>query len=158
MPILSNNILLYITIALVAILITLVIRLEIKINNLLGGTDAKNIKEGMNLLRSELQAMQAFSEKATAHFFNIEKRLRKSIQHVDTIRFNPFKGTGAGGNQSFSTSFLNEQGDGVVISSLHSRERISIFSKPIKEYGSEFELSEEEKEVVTKAKIAKESK
>ncbi len=147
-----EQILLYAIIGILLIFIALIIHLEIRIKNLLGGTDAKNIEEGMKVLREELKAMQAFSEKASAHFFNIEKRLRKSVQSVETIRFNPFKGTGAGGNQSFSTSFLNENGDGVVISSLHSRDRISIFSKPIKNFSSEYEMSEEEKDVVKKAK------
>ncbi len=152
MQITTDDIFIYAFLAIVLALIVLVVRLEIRIKNLLGGTNAKNIEEGMNALRSELKAMQTFSEQASAHFQNIEKRLRKSIQSVETVRFNPFKGTGAGGNQSFSTSFTNEHGDGVVISSLHSRERVSIFSKPLKEFGSEYEMSDEEKDVVGKAK------
>ncbi|MFO0718820.1 MAG: DUF4446 family protein [Candidatus Paceibacterota bacterium] len=148
----SEDIFLYIVLAVILIFIALLIRLEIKIKNILGGTNAKNIEEGMNIIRTEIKAMQDFSEKASAHFLNIEKRLRKSIQSVETIRFNPFKGTGAGGNQSFSTSFLNENGDGVVMSSLHSRERISVFSKPLKNFSSEYEMSDEEKEVVAKSK------
>ncbi len=147
-----NNILLYIVIAVLLVFVVLIIRLEMKVKNLLGGTNAKNIEDSMKLLREELKAMQAFSEKASAHFLNIEKRLRKSIQSVETVRFNPFKGTGAGGNQSFSTSFLNENGDGVVVSSLHSRERISIFSKPIKNFNSEYEMSDEEKDVISRGK------
>jgi len=79
----------------------------------------------------------------------IEKRLRKSVQSVHTVRFNPFKGTGGGGNQSFATSFLNEEGDGVVLSSIYSRDRVSIFAKPVKKHSSEYELSEEEKEAVS---------
>lgn len=152
MTFISDNILLYIVIGLIIFFVVLVIRLEIKINNLLGGTNAKSIEDAMSTLREELKAMQVFSEKASNHFQHIEKRLRKSIQSVETVRFNPFKGTGAGGNQSFSTSFVNEHGDGVVISTLHSRERISVFSKPLKHFASEFEMSDEEKEVVNKAK------
>jgi hypothetical protein len=60
----------------------------------------------------------------------VEKRLKKSIQGVETVRFNPFKGTGAGGNQSFSTAFVNEKGDGVVLTSMYARDRISMFAKP----------------------------
>jgi hypothetical protein len=158
MPYITENILLSIVIATLFIFIAIIIHLEIRIKNLLGGTDAKNIEEGMKTLKEEIKAMQAFSEKASAHFFNIEKRLRKSVQNIETIRFNPFKGTGSGGNQSFSTSFLNEHGDGVVISSLHSRDRISIFSKPIKNFNSEYEMSDEEKEVVKKSKSEIEKK
>ncbi len=147
-----QNIAIYVAGALIIVLIIIIIRLEKRLNNILGGTHATSIEEGMKVLREELKAMQTFSERASAHFQNIEKRLRNSIQHVETVRFNPFKGTGAGGNQSFSTSFTNEHGDGVVISTLHSRERISVFSKPLKGFSSEFELSDEEKEVVGRAK------
>ncbi len=148
-----ENILIYIVLVVIIIFALLLIRLEIKIKNLLGGTSAKNIEQSLSVLREEIKTMQIFSEKASVHFQNIEKRLRKSIQSVETVRFNPFKGTGAGGNQSFSTTFLNEQGNGVVISSLHSRDRISIFSKPVKNFGSEFEMSGEEKDVVRRAKV-----
>jgi hypothetical protein len=68
------------------------------------------------------------------------------------VRFNPFKGTGSGGNQSFATTFLNEENNGVVISSLYSREHTSVFSKPIKNGVSEYELSDEEKESFAEAK------
>jgi hypothetical protein len=57
-----------------------------------------------------------------------------------------------GGNQSFSTSFVNENGDGVVISSMYSRDRISIFAKPINKFKSQFETTEEEKQVIERAK------
>jgi len=48
---------------------------------------------------------------------------------------------------------LNEVGDGVVLSSLYSRERMSVFAKPVKAGKSEFELSDEEKEVLARAKV-----
>jgi len=41
----------------------------------------------------------------------------------------------------------------VVFSSLYSRERMSVFAKPIKNNKSEYELSAEEKEALEKAKI-----
>ena len=78
--------------------------------------------------------------------------MKKSVQAVSTIRFNPFKGNGSGGNQSFATAFLNEDTDGVVISSIYSREHTSVFSKPINKGVSEYELSGEEKEAIENAK------
>ncbi|NIT70429.1 DUF4446 family protein, partial [candidate division KSB1 bacterium] len=58
---------------------------------------------------------------------------------VGTVRFNPFKGTGGG--QSFAAAFLSEHGNGVVISTLYSRERVSVFAKPIQSFASEYELT-----------------
>ena len=48
---------------------------------------------------------------------------------------------------------LNEEGDGVVFSSLYSRDRMSIFAKPVKNNNSEYELTSEEKQALEKAKV-----
>ena len=65
------------------------------------------------------------------------------------MRFNPFKDVG--GNQSFAIAIVNEDGDGIVLSSLYSRERMSVFAKQIKKGISEVELTEEEKIIVVEA-------
>ena len=141
--------------ALVVILIGWVIRLEVKIKKLLIGKDAKSLEDSIINANANLEKMENFQKEASLYFKNIEKRLKRSLQTVETLRFNPFKGTGDGGNQSFSTAFLSENGDGVVISSLYSRDRVSVFSKPLNKFESNFELTEEEKEVVRKAAALK---
>ena len=115
--------------------------------------DAKNIDDSITTLASGAKDLQAFQKDMEEYLTTVEKRLRKSVQSVHTVRFNPFHGTGGGGNQSFATAFLNEEGDGVVMSSLYSREQTSVYSKPIKKYASEHELSTEEKEAVEKARV-----
>jgi hypothetical protein len=82
---------------------------------------------------------------------DVDGRVKTSIRGVELIRFNPFED--AGSNQSFAIALLNEEGDGVVLSSLYSRERMSIFAKPVKQLSSPHELSDEEKDVITKAKV-----
>jgi hypothetical protein len=77
--------------------------------------------------------------------------LKKSIRGLATIRFNPFPDQGS--NQSFAIGMLNEEGDGVILSSLYSRERMSVFAKPVKNKKSEYELTVEEKEVLNQAEI-----
>ena len=72
----------------------------------------------------------------------MDARIRTSLRGIDTIRFNPFKDQGS--NQSFAIGLLNEEGTGVVISSLYSRDRVSVFAKPIKKGQPEYDLTEEE--------------
>ncbi|KND47753.1 MAG: hypothetical protein AB201_02345 [Parcubacteria bacterium C7867-006] len=146
---------LYITYGLIALVVILVgwnLRLEIKIKKLLIGKDAKSLEDSIVSAKDNLEKLNTFQKESSLYFRNIEKRLNRSLQSVETIRFNPFKGTGDGGNQSFSTSFLSENGDGVVISSLYSRDRVSVFSKPLNKFESSFELTEEEKEVIKNSK------
>ncbi len=133
------------------ILIMWVIRLEIKLKKVLLGKNAHSLEDTIVHLEQGIKELDTFKKESELYYKNIEKRLARSIQGVETIRFNAFKGEGIGGNQSFATAFINEQGDGTVISSLYSRDRISIFAKPIKKLSSEFELSEEERTAVNKS-------
>ena len=142
----------YALLGLIVILIGWIIRLEIKMGRFLKGKNGKSLEDSIVVGHKNLEALNEFQKAAVEHFLDIEKRLKRSMQSVETIRFNPFKGTGDGGNQSFSTSFLNENGDGVVISSLYSRDRISLFSKPLSKFESNFELTGEEKGVIKEAK------
>lgn len=80
---------------------------------------------------------------------NIEKRLHTRGHSIKMMRFNPFPEVG--GNQSFAVAITNSDGDGFVLSSLYSRERMSVFAKPIQGGTSDIELSEEERTVVGQA-------
>ncbi len=127
------------------------IRFEIKLHRLLGGKN-QSLDSAISEIRRDLSAIMKHRDASEKYLENVERRIRKSVTGVETIRFNPFKGDGSGGNQSFSTAFVNEEGDGVVISSLYSRERVSVFAKPIKKLSSEYEMTKEEKESLQKAK------
>lgn len=85
----------------------------------------------------------------------LEKMASQSVQKVSVIRFNPFKETG--GDQSFVIALLNSKDNGLVISSLFTREGNRIYSKPIEAGQSKYPLSKEELEALKKAgvKIAK---
>ena len=143
---------LYVVAGIILILIGWIIRLEVRIQRVFGGQKAKDFEEVVHYIHSAIKSLDRSRKETSAHIENLEKRMKTGTRAVETVRFNPFKGTGAGGNQSFATAFVNEEGNGVVISSLYSRERVSIFSKPIKEFSSEYELTDEEKHVLEKAK------
>lgn len=127
------------------------IRFEIKLRRFLGGKN-QSLDSAMAEIRRDLTIVMKYRDTSEKYLENVEQRIRKSITGVETIRFNPFKGNGSGGNQSFSTAFINEEGNGVVISSLYSREHVSVFAKPIKKSLSEYELTNEEKDSLQKAK------
>ena len=80
----------------------------------------------------------------------LDTRIKTAIRNAKTIRYKAYDANGS--NQSFSLALVNEEGDGVVISSLHSRDRMSTFAKPLKNYKSTYELTEEEIYVITEAK------
>ncbi len=125
---------------------------DLRLNRILKGKDAKNLEDSFHAIEKEYRAMKNFRDAMSKYLKDVEERLGKSIQGIETIRFNAWKGAGEGGNQSFASAFISENGDGVVISSLNHRDRVSIFAKPIIGGKSQHELANEEKEVLEKAK------
>lgn len=148
----TTNIIIYSLIILAVILIAIIIRLEIRMKRLMRGKNGTSLEEAFNSVQGDISDLHKFENDMKNYLTDVEKRLRRSVQAVETIRYNPFKGTGSGGNQSFATTLISEEGNGVVISSLYSREHVSVFSKPVKSHASEFELTEEELEVLNRAK------
>jgi len=135
----------------IIILFIWVIWLQNKLGKLLVGK-SKNLDESLSLITKEITDLKKFQSTAETTFSNHDTRLKKTVSGVETVRFNPFKGDGSGGNQSFATAFLNEKKNGVIISSMYSRDHISVFSKPIKNLISEQgELTIEEREAMNKA-------
>lgn len=134
-------------VAIIALVVWIII-LERRIGRLVAGKNGASLEDAINTNRLALEDLYRFRKAVEVEMGNLDARIKKKIHSTKTLRFNPFAGTGSGGNQSFATAFLNEEGDGVVLSSLYSREKVSIFAKPIKARTSEFELSEEEREVL----------
>lgn len=148
----DNITLIYMLVALAVLFLIWIFRLEIRLSRLLIGKNAKTLEDSFVVLTKDIKELQQF-EKEMEHYLNhVEKRLKRSVQGVETTRFNPFKGTGSGGNQSFSAAFVNEKGNGLVLTSMYARDRISMFAKPLTNFKSEFDLSEEEKESIEKSR------
>lgn len=125
---------------------------ERRLKKLLAGKDAQSLEGLISALGSDIRALEKFRDDTSAYLATAEARLRRSVQGVETIRFNAFKGNGEGGNQSFAIALLSEEGDGTVVSSLYSRDRVSVFAKPIKRFASEYEMTAEERDAVARAR------
>jgi hypothetical protein len=79
----------------------------------------------------------------------IEEDGKFHIQKVGLIRFNPFKELG--GDHSFSLAILDSHDSGIIITSLHTRDRTRVYMKDVKKGKSGFDLSSEEKKALTNA-------
>ncbi len=146
----SILILSYILAGAIVLLCIWIFMLERRLKQFFMGTKAQDLEGIMTDISRQLTEVNSTQIEINRHLLTIDKRLDKSIRRIETIRFNPFED--AGSNQSFAMSFLNDEGDGVIISSLYARDRMSIFAKPIANGVSEFELSTEEKQVLEKSK------
>ena len=143
------NILFYILSFFIAIILCWILIIEIRLKRIFSGLKAKNMESLIAELTKKTKELEEERKKTELQITSIDKRLAQSIRNIETVRFNPFPQVG--GNQSFAMSLLNDEGNGVVISSLYSRDRTSLFAKPIKAGQSEFELTKEEKNVLKKS-------
>ncbi len=146
----SISILVYIVSGLIIIILLWIVLTEYRLRKFFRGAKANSLEMLLVTLNKEVSKTKKSQEEIQKHLKKINEKLSKSIRNIQAIRFNPFIESGS--NQSFAISFLNDEGDGVIISSLYARDQMSIFAKPITNGKSKFELTEEENLVLENSK------
>lgn len=148
-----ENLMMYIALASIALSITLlfiVIRLNMRISKLFLGKEGRDLEGIVGDNNHKIASLENQQELLATQVKALGHDFKKSIQKIGIVRFNPFKETG--GNQSFALALIDQEHNGVVISSLYSRERLNVFAKPIVEGQSSFQLSNEEEEALKQAR------
>ena len=95
-------------------------------------TEVRAAKAEMQALEENQQAMRA--------------QMNGCVPKVKLMRYNAFADTGS--DLSYSLSLLDENNNGVVLSSIYGREDNRTYAKPIENGKSTYNLSEEEKKVL----------
>jgi hypothetical protein len=137
--------------ALVIVLIY-TIYLHYRVRQLTRGNGGMSLESSIHTALAHAKEIQEENKLIREHAISLDRRVAHALRNAQTLRYKAFDLSGS--NQSFSIALLNEQGHGVVITSLHSHDRISTFAKPIEKYASEYELTDEEKGVIEDAKMA----
>lgn len=104
------------------------------------------------ILDRQLKRIDSLTERIDALnklHHELESLSQRTIQKVAVIRYNPFADTG--GDQSFAIALLDSLGNGVVLSSLHSRTDTRVFAKAVQSGRSKYQLSDEEQDAIKKA-------
>ncbi len=112
---------------------------------------AKKEPQDLKEVISFLKDLEKNFDKLSEELKNLKKESNFAVQKVGIVRFNPFSGVGS--DQSFSVALLDKNDDGVIITSLYTREGNRVYAKPIKASASEYLLSSEEKKAIEKAKL-----
>ncbi|MCB8816828.1 DUF4446 family protein [Desulfosporosinus shakirovi] len=113
--------------------------------------NGKQIDELLNEYVHKVDEIEKNVDKCNQRLTPIELKLRASIDRAELLRFRAFEDVGS--DLSFAVAFLNQDCNGLVISSIYSREEARIYAKPINGGQSVYSLSDEEKEVISKAMI-----
>lgn len=137
---------------LVALLgLLLVLALFLRVRRLTRRGKAGSEAVGGLELMGDLRGIESEMATIAGRLERLEGHGMLAFQRIGIVRYNPFEDTGS--NQSFALALLDGNNDGLVLSSLHSRQQTRIFLKPIVGGRCETALSEEETEALRKAGV-----
>lgn len=115
--------------------------LKKKVGILFGGGDKKGGDLQKDLVR-RIARTEAKLEEIEPRLNLVEEISKVSVQKVGFLRFNPFNDTG--GDNSFILAMLDRKNNGVILTSLYTRDGMRIYAKHVEEGKTKQQLSEEE--------------
>jgi len=96
------------------------------------GTSVDELRAEVERLRERVKAMN--------------REIADSLRHVAVVRYDAFPDMG--GRLSFSAALLDDDGDGLVLSSINGRSETRTYAKGVKSWRSEHQLSPEETQAI----------
>lgn len=108
--------------------------------------DDKNWDEILTQTLTEVRAAKAELDELEQRHQAMREQMKGCVQKVKLMRYNAFSDTGS--NLSYSLAVLDENNNGVVLSSLYGREDNRSYAKPVENGKSTYQLSDEEKDVL----------
>jgi Protein of unknown function (DUF4446) len=103
----------------------------------------------LELLEKDVDAQRSDTPGEARPVANAIRRTGSAISHVGLARFDAFEDTGGG--QSFALALIDDEGDGVILTSLHSRQTTRVFIKDIRGGVADAPLSGEEERALREA-------
>ncbi len=124
-------------------------RLRRRLRRVLPGGEQVSLDEVMSRQLARIETLDTRVDALNKLHLELEAITQRTIQKVGVVRYNPFADTG--GDQSFAIALLDPNGNGLVVSSLHSRTETRVFAKPVQGGRSRYPLSDEEQDAIKKA-------
>ena len=118
-----------------------------------GDVKAENVERLIASLHERLDASVEEFDGFGRRLDIMDQKSVRAINRIGLVRFNPFRDTGS--DLSFSAALLNDNGDGLVLTSLWGREEVRLYAKPVDRHESRYVLSQEEKQALDMAKNAR---
>ena len=100
--------------------------------------------------RSEIGRLRGVVDASRAELDQLRGDVSSSLRHVAVVRYDAFGDMG--GRLSFSAAILDDNGDGVVLSSISGRSDSRTYAKAVQAGASEQQMSPEEEQAVAHAR------
>ena len=127
-------------------------RLRKQYERMMSGVEGANLEQALTEHVDRVQQACTSVAELEMETQRIDQTLKHTMQWTGVVRFNPFRYTG--GDQSFAWAIADSEGNGIVLSSLHTRESTRVYAKPLHNWTSQYSLTEEEQEAITRARPA----
>lgn len=98
-------------------------------------------------------ALEGTESKTEQRLLALERALQEQTLRMGFVRYNAFDDVGA--ELSYALAVLNGVGDGVVLSSIFSRQETRTFGKRVRAFVADQDASKEEREAITAARNGK---
>lgn len=125
-------------------------KLTKKYNEMINSQGVDNLEGVLTKLNQQVdnQQEEINTQKVVVDKLVMQQPLHKS--KIAIARYNAFSDTGS--DLSFSIAIVDDNKDGVVITSIHSREGGYVYGKPVEKGQSKYSLTPEELKVIDEAK------
>lgn len=134
----------------VAVVATLIVfRFSKRLDTFFHGGQAKDLESIIGEIGKRLRDTEEEFKRLRNDVARVDVMAGNAIQKVGVLRFNPFEDVG--GDQSFAAALLDSEDNGVIISSLYTREGTRVYAKPLVKGQSKYHLSREEEEAIRRA-------
>lgn len=124
-------------------------RLKSSYNVFMRGQDGKTLEESFSARFDELDELSNIAHENKADIRILYRALRSSYQKVGIVKYDAFDEMG--GKLSFALTMLDNDNNGWILNSMHSRDGCYTYIKEIVRGESYIELSEEESESLDQA-------
>ncbi len=125
-------------------------KLKIKYNKFMNGLSGVSIEEVLEDCLDKVNGVINKNREIDYQLNTIKRNMYYCTQKVGIVRYNAFDDVGS--DLCFSVALLDNNDDGVVISSLYARDSSSTYAKPIIRGKSKYALSAEEIKAIDNAR------
>lgn len=124
-------------------------------DEILGG-GAGAASERLAALETRLGDLRSEQGRVASRLGELDGLARTDLSQVGFVRYDAFDDTGS--DLSYAIALLNREGDGVVLSSIYSREDTRTFGKAVEKFQPRVHASDEELLAIARAREARDAR
>ncbi|WP_051331049.1 DUF4446 family protein [Aneurinibacillus terranovensis] len=123
--------------------------LKKRFRRIAGGTSKENLEQILERLFDRMDKLTVSNDDTNSELARMRQSIKERKGHLGVVRFQAFQNEGS--DLSFSIALLDDESNGVVLTSIFGRSESRMYAKPIQHGTSPYDLSEEEKEAIRAA-------